>query len=71
MAKADNFEIEGKIVDKLPGSKFKVELENGHIVQCTISGKIRMSNIRMVEGDRVKIAMSPYDMNNGFIIWRL
>lgn len=70
MAKSDNIEFEGVIVDKLPGTKFKVQLENGHIVQCGISGKMRMSNIRLVEGDKVKIAMSPYDINNGYIVWR-
>lgn len=71
MAKADNFELEGTIVDKLPGTKFKVELENSHVVHCTISGKIRMNNIRLVEGDKVRIALSPYDMNNGYITRRL
>lgn len=71
MAKAANFEMEGSIIDKLPGGKFKVKLENGHEIICGISGKMRMSSIKLVEGDKVKIAMSPYDINNGYITWRL
>lgn len=71
MARQDNIELEGSIVDKIPGGKFKVKLENDHELVCTVSGKIRMSNIRLVVGDKVKIAMSTYDLNNGIIIWRL
>ena len=71
MAKADNFEVQGEITDKIPGGKFKVKLENGHEMMCTVSGKIRMSNIRLVVGDRVKVAVSTYDINNGIITWRL
>lgn len=71
MAKADNFEIQGEIVDKIPGGKFKVKLENGHEMMCTVSGKIRLSNIRLVVGDKVKVAVSTYDINNGIITWRL
>lgn len=71
MAKADNFEIQGEIVDKIPGGKFKVKLENNHEMMCTVSGKIRLSNIRLVVGDKVKVAVSTYDINNGIITWRL
>ena len=71
MAKADNFEVQGEITDKIPGGKFKVKLENGHEMMCTVSGKIRMSNIRLVVGDRVKVAVYTYDINNGIITWRL
>jgi len=71
VAKADNFEVQGEITDKIPGGKFKVKLENGHEMMCTVSGKIRMSNIRLVVGDRVKVAVSTYDINNGIITWRL
>lgn len=71
MAKADNFEMIGTITDKIPGGKFKVRLENDHELMCTVSGKIRLSNIRLVVGDKVKVAMSTYDFNNGIITWRM
>lgn len=71
MARQDNIEIEGVITDKIPGGKFKVKLQNDHELVCTVSGKIRMSNIRLVVGDKVKIALSTYDLNNGIITWRM
>jgi translation initiation factor IF-1 len=71
MSKESNIEIEGEVVDKLPAGRFKVKLENGHEIDCTVSGKIRVNNIRIVAGDKVKIAVSPYDMNNGYITRRL
>lgn len=71
MAKADNIEIQGEIIDKIPGGKFKVKLENDHEMICTVSGKIRLSNIRLVVGDSVKVAISAYDINNGIITWRM
>jgi translation initiation factor IF-1 len=71
VAKADNFEMIGTIIDKIPGGKFKVRLENDHELMCTVSGKIRLSNIRLVVGDKVKVAMSTYDFNNGIITWRM
>lgn len=71
MSKESNIEIEGEVVDKLPAGRFKVKLENGHEIDCTVSGKIRINNIRIVAGDKVKIAVSPYDMNNGYITRRL
>lgn len=71
MSKSDNFEIVGIIVDKVPGGKFKVKLENEHEMMCTVSGKIRLSNIRLVVGDSVKVSISPYDINNGIITWRM
>ena len=71
MAKNDNFEMIGKIIDKLPGGKFKVKLENDHEMFCTVSGKIRMSGIRLVVGDKVKVALSTYDISNGIITWRI
>ena len=69
MAK-DVIEIEGTIVESLPNIFFKVELENGHIVLATISGKLRMNYIRILPGDKVKVAISPYDLSRGRIIWR-
>ena len=71
MARNDNFETQGEIIDKVPGGKFKVKLENDHEMMCTVSGKIRISGIRLVIGDKVKVAISTYDLNNGIITWRL
>jgi translation initiation factor IF-1 len=70
LAKSDNFETDGEIVDKIPGGKFKVKLQNDVEITCTVSGKIRLSGIRMVVGDKVKVTISPYDFNNGIIVWR-
>ncbi len=70
MAKEDVIEAEGKVVEVLPGSKFKVKLQNGHIVTAYPSGKLRIHNINIYEGDNVKIEMSPYDLTNGRITWR-
>ena len=70
MAKQQPIEQEGVIVEVLPSSFFTVELDNGHLVRCTISGKMRINNIQLTQGDRVKIEMSPYDLNNGRISYR-
>jgi translation initiation factor IF-1 len=70
MAKQQSIPQDGTIVEVLPSSFFNVELDNGHIVRCTISGKMRINNIQLVLGDRVKIEMSPYDLNNGRIAFR-
>ena len=71
MSKADVIEIEGKVIEKLPNTMFRVELENGHEVMCHISGKIRINNIRIMVGDKVKVSMSPYDLTKGRIEVRL
>lgn len=63
-------ELEGVIVECLPGTKFIVRLENGHEVRCTISGKMRKNYIRLVPDDRVKIEMTPYDLSQGRITYR-
>ena len=70
MSKADVIEIEGVVVEKLPNAMFQVELENGHKVLATISGKVRMHYIRILPGDKVTIELSPYDLDKGRIIWR-
>jgi translation initiation factor IF-1 len=70
MSKDDNIEAEGTVTEVLRNATFKVQLANGHIVTCTISGKIRMHYIRILEGDRVKIEMSPYDITKGRITYR-
>ena len=70
MSKADAIEIEGKVIEKLPNTMFRVELENGHVVLAHISGKLRMNYIKILPGDKVTIEMSPYDLSKGRIIWR-
>ena len=62
--------MRGKVVEALPNTQFKVELENGHQILATISGKLRMNFIRILPGDKVTIEMSPYDLSKGRIIWR-
>ena len=70
MAKNDTIEVEGKILEVLPGYKFKVELENKHVIEGHVSGKMRMNNIRIVEGDTVVLELSPYDLTRGRITYR-
>ena len=69
MAKSDVIEAEGKVTDLLPGGKFKVELPGGHIVEAHVSGKMRVNNIRILPGDTVVLAMSPYDLTQGRIVY--
>ena len=61
----------GKVVEALPGTKFKVELENGHTIIAHISGKMRKHYIRLVPGDKVEVEMTPYDLTQGRIRFRL
>ncbi len=70
MAKNDKIEVEGKILEVLPGYRFKVELSNKHVIEGHVSGKMRMNNIRIVEGDIVVLELSPYDLTRGRIIYR-
>ena len=70
MAKEDVIEVEGIVVEALPNTTFKVELENGHQILAHISGKLRMNYIKILPGDKVKIELSPYDLNRGRITWR-
>ena len=63
-------EAEGTVVEALPNAMFRVELEHGHQVLAHISGKMRMYYIRILLGDRVKLELSPYDMNRGRIVYR-
>ena len=72
MAKTkDLFELEGDIVEVLPNQMFKVKLENEHIITCYTGGKMRQFRIRLVAGDKVKVEMTPYDLDKGRIIFRL
>ena len=70
MAKEDVIEEEGTVVEALPNTNFKVELENGHQILAHISGKLRMNYIKILPGDKVKVELSPYDLSRGRIIWR-
>ena len=70
MAKNDTIEVEGKILEVLPGYRFKVELANKHVIEGHVSGKMRMNNIRIVEGDTVVLELSPYDLTRGRITYR-
>jgi translation initiation factor IF-1 len=70
MSKDDVIEFEGTVEEVLPGSSFKVRLDNGHEIIAYISGKLRLHYIRILEGDKVKVEMSPYDLSKGRITWR-
>ena len=70
MSKDDVIEAEGKVIEPLPNTTFKVRLTNGHVITAYISGKLRMNYIRIIEGDSVKLEMSPYDLTKGRITWR-
>lgn len=71
MSKQNVIIMEGIVVEALANSMFRVELDNGHELLCHISGKIRINNIRIMPGDKVKIEMSPYDLSKGRIVTRL
>ena len=72
MSKQQVIIVEGEVIESLPNTMFRVELDtNGLVVLCTLSGKMRMHNIKVIEGDRVKVEMSPYDLSRGRISQRL
>jgi len=70
MAKEEHIEMEGTVVDTLPNTMFRVELENGHVVTAHISGKMRKNYIRILTGDKVLVDISPYDLSKGRIVFR-
>lgn len=70
MSKDDAIEVEGKVIEVMRNAKFKVMLANGHIIMAYLSGKLYKNNIKILEGDMVKLEISPYDLNNGRITWR-
>ena len=70
MAKSEAIEVEGVVLEKLPNAMFKVEIEGGHVILAHISGKLRMNSIQILPGDKVTLALSPYDLSKGRIIWR-
>ncbi|CAM5398683.1 Translation initiation factor IF-1 [Stutzerimonas stutzeri] len=65
MSKEDSFEMEGTVVDTLPNTMFRVELENGHVVTAHISGKMRKNYIRILTGDKVRVELTPYNLSEG------
>lgn len=70
MPKKDSIEVEGKVVESLPNTMFRVELANGHQVLAHISGKMRIHYIKIVPGDKVLVDLSPYDLSRGRITYR-
>ncbi len=71
MAKSDAIEMEGTVVETLPNTMFRVELENGHVITAHISGRMRKHYIRILTGDKVKVEMTPYDLSKGRITYRM
>jgi translation initiation factor IF-1 len=71
MAKEDVIEMEGKVLETLPNTKFRVELENGHIVTAHNSGRMRKHYIRILTGDAVRVELTPYDLSKGRITYRM
>jgi len=70
MAKKDAIEVDGKVVELLPNTMFRIELANGHRILAHISGKMRLHFIRILPGDKVMVEMSPYDLTKGRITYR-
>lgn len=70
MSKSDYVEAEGIVVEAMPNTTFKVQLDNGHEITAHISGKLRMNYIKILPGDKVVLEISPYDLTKGRIIWR-
>jgi len=70
MAKEDQIEMQGVVVDTLPNTTFRVKLENGHIVIAHISGRMRKNYIRILTGDKVTVEITPYDLTRGRIVYR-
>ena len=66
----EGIELVGTVVEALPGTQFRVELENGHIIIAHVAGRMRKNYIRLVPGDRVKVELTPYDLTKGRITYR-
>ncbi|KKR76538.1 MAG: Translation initiation factor IF-1 [Candidatus Levybacteria bacterium GW2011_GWA2_40_8] len=71
MTHQGSFETEGKVLESLPNTLFKVELSDGSVVLCHLSGRMRMNFIKILPGDRVKLEMTPYDKTKGRITYRI
>ena len=70
MAKEEAIEVEGIVREALPNTMFRVDLQNNHVILAHLSGKMRKHYIRIVPGDSVRVALSPYDLTKGRIIYR-
>jgi len=75
MSKDDAIEVEGRVIEVLRNAQFRVEVKNErsgktHVVTAYLAGKLYKNNIKVLEGDNVKIALSPYDLTQGRIVWR-
>ena len=70
MANEEKIEVAGKVLEVIPGGKYKVELPNGAVIEAHVSGKIRMHYIRILPGDKVQVELSPYDLTRGRITYR-
>ena len=70
MAKEDNIEMQGTVLETLPNTMFRVELENGHVFTAHTSGKMRKNYIRILTGDKVTVELTPYDLSKGRIVFR-
>lgn len=71
MPKEEGVEVEGTVVEALPNARFRVEIQDGHMVLAYLAGKLRMHYIRILPGDKVKLELSPYDLTRGRITFRL
>jgi translation initiation factor IF-1 len=69
-SKEEKLEVEGTVIEALPGTQFRVELDNGHVVLAYLSGKMRRYYIRILLGDRVRLELTPYDLTRGRITYR-
>lgn len=70
MPKEDHIEMTGTVIDSMPNTVFKVKLENGHVVEAHISGRMRKNYIRILTGDTVTVELTPYDLSKGRIVYR-
>ncbi|MEE2735587.1 MAG: translation initiation factor IF-1 [Pseudomonadota bacterium] len=70
MAKEEQIQMSGTVIDTLPNTMFRVELENGHVVTAHISGKMRKNYIKILTGDSVQVELTPYDLSKGRITFR-
>ena len=70
MSKEEAIEMQGTVLETLPNTMFRVELENGHVVSAHISGKMRKNYIRILTGDKVTVQLTPYDLTKGRIVFR-
>lgn len=71
MPKEDVITLQGEVVEVLPKTLFRVKLDNGHVIIAHLAGKLRMYNIRLLQGDRVQVELSPYDLTKGRITYRI